>query len=124
MLMNAADFEQIAIGIFFILFGLGLGYALLRLAGTFSQATVMIHDVNEEAVPILNRLQTTVDEVNSELDKVNQITDTAVAATDKAGNTASAVQSAIRMPVRKIGGVAAGVAEAISSFFGSSRREV
>ena len=99
--MDAGGFMKIAIGIFFLLFGVGLGYALFRLALTFSQTTVMIHDVNQEAIPILTRLQTTVDEVNAELDKVNQITDTAVVATDKIETTASAVQNAISTPVKK-----------------------
>lgn len=121
--MDTGGFMEIAIGIFFLLFGVGLGYALYRLALTFSQTTVMIHDVNQEAVPILTRLQTTVDEVNAELDKVNQITDTAVVATDKMGNTASAVQSAISTPVKKFAGVASGISEAVSSFFGSGRKE-
>jgi hypothetical protein len=120
--MDAAGFMKIAIGVFFLLFGVGLGYALFRLAQTFSQTTVMIHDVNQEAVPLLTRLQTTIDEVNSELDKVNQITDTAVAATDKIETTASAVQSAIGTPVKKFAGFAAGVGEAVSSFFGSGRK--
>ena len=121
--MDAGGFMKIAIGIFFLLFGVGLGYALYRLALTFSQTTVMIHDVNQEAVPILTRLQTTVDEVNAELDKVNQITDTAVMATDKIETTASAVQNAISIPVKKFAGVAAGIGEAVSSFFGSGRKE-
>ena len=82
---------KIAIGIFFLLAGVGLGYVSLRLAGLFGQLTVMVGDVDREVVPILNRLQTTVDEVNSELGKIDEITGSVVIVTGSLENTTAAV---------------------------------
>ena len=91
---------KIAIGIFFVLAGVGLGYACLRLAGLFGQLTVMVGDVDREVVPILNRLQTTVDEVNSELGKIDEITGSVVNVTGTLEHTTSAMQSAISAPIK------------------------
>jgi len=118
---DAGAFMRIAIGVFFLLFGAGLAYMLYRLATTFSAAADMIEDVNKEVVPILSRVQTTLDEVNSELGKIDELTGTVVAVADKLESTTSAVQSAVSVPLKKLGGLAAGITRGVSSFFESRR---
>jgi hypothetical protein len=120
---DAGAFMEIAIGVFFLLFGLGVAFALLRLAGVFGQLSVMLHDVNGEVVPILSRLQTTVDEVNSELGKIDEITGSVVTVTETIENTTTAVHSAISNPVKKVAGLSAGVESAISTFLKGRRKE-
>ena len=83
----------------------------------------MLHDVNQEVVPILTRVQTTVDEVNSELGKVDEITGSVVAVTDRIETTAAAIQSAIGTPVKKMAAFSAGVTEAVSTFISQRRKE-
>jgi ABC-type transporter Mla subunit MlaD len=95
----------------------------VRLAGLLRETTNMLHDVNGEFVPILTRLQTTVDEVNSELGKIDEITGSVVSVTDTIGNTSSAIQSAIGSPVKKVAGFSAGVGEALSTFLSGRRKE-
>jgi ABC-type transporter Mla subunit MlaD len=115
---------RIAIGIFFLLVGVGLGYALLRLAGLFGQLTLMVGDVDREVVPILNRLQTTVDEVNSELGKIDEITGSVVNVTGTLEHTTTAVQSAIGAPIKAVASMSAGVSQAFSTFLGGRRKEL
>lgn len=120
---DAGAFMRVAIGIFFLLFGIGVGFALFRLASVFSQLSGMLHDVNGEVVPILSRLQTTVDEVNSELGKIDEITGSVVTVTETIENTTTAVHSAISSPVKKVAGLSAGLEEAISTFLRGRRKE-
>jgi ABC-type transporter Mla subunit MlaD len=121
--MDAGGLMQIAIGIFFVLVGLGLGYACLRMAGLFAQLTTMVGDVDREVVPILNRLQTTVDEVNSELGKIDEITGSVVNVTGTLEQTTTAVHSAIGAPIRAAASASAGVSQAFSTFLGGRRKE-
>jgi hypothetical protein len=121
---DAGAFMRVAIGIFFILFGIGVGFALLRLAGVFGELSGMLHDVNGEVVPILSRLQTTVDEVNSELGKIDEITGSVVAVTETIEHTTTAVHSAISSPVKRVAGLAAGFEEAVTTFFRGRRKEI
>jgi ABC-type transporter Mla subunit MlaD len=123
MVWDARAFMDIAIGLFFLACGAGVTYALVRLAGLLRETTTMLHDVNGEFVPILTRLQTTVDEVNSELGKIDEITGSVVSVTDTIGNTSSAIQSAIGSPVKKVAGFSAGVGEALSTFLSGRRKE-
>jgi ABC-type transporter Mla subunit MlaD len=120
---DAGAFMRVAIGIFFLLFGLGIGYALLRLGGMFGELSTMVHDVNGEVVPILNRVQTTVDEVNSELSKIDEITGSVVTVTDSIGQTSTTVQRAITGPVKRFAAFSAGVEEGLSTLIKGRRKE-
>lgn len=118
---DASAFMKIAIGIFFLVFGGGLAYALLRLAGTFNEFATAIRDISQEVVPILSRVQTTVDEVNSELEKIDEITGSVAGMTGRLESTTSAVQEAVGAPVKKFAGFAAGVGEGVSRFIADRR---
>ncbi len=122
--MDAGDFMRIAIGVFFLLFGVGLIVMLLRLAGVFGAASVMVQDVDREIVPVLNRLQTTVDEVNAELGTVAEITQSASTAVGAVEHTTVAVTRAVGGPIKLVSGVAAGVGRAIDALFQPKHKEV
>jgi len=121
--VDAGSFMRIAIGVFFVLFGLGLIYMLIRLAGVFSAAGAMVQDVDREVVPILNRLQTTVDEVNQELGSVGSITGNVAAATGALENTTRAVQHTVGSPLKTVAGVSAGLSRAVTTLFEGKRKE-
>ncbi len=123
MQWDGDTFMKIAIGVFFLAFGAGLTYAFVRLANMLRELTGMVHDVNGEFVPILNRLQTTVDEVNSELGKIDDLTGSVVTVAGTIGTTTSVLQSAISSPVKKVAGFSAGVGEGLSSFLSGKRKE-
>jgi hypothetical protein len=117
MVWDAGAFMRIAIGIFFLAFGAGLGYALFRLAAVFRRMTSILTDANKEVGPILARLETTLDEVNAEIGKVDQITGSVATMVETVEHTTTAVYRGVTCPVNKAAGFAAGVSEAVSSFF-------
>jgi hypothetical protein len=54
--------------------------------------------------------------VNDQLDKLDVVTDSAVAMADNADTAVRAVSTAITTPVKKVSGVAAGVSHGFSAF--------
>lgn len=113
--MDWSDVLKLALSIFLILTGIGLAYLFLRMAGVFGRLGVSVTRITDEVVPILNKAQTTVDGVNLELSRVDEIMQTAVGATKGAEKTVQTVSSAVTAPVRKLTGVAAGAKEAVAT---------
>jgi uncharacterized protein YoxC len=106
---------ELALSVFLILTGIALAYLFLRMAGVFARLGVSVTRITDEVVPILNKTQTTVDGVNLELARVDEIMKTAVGATKGAERTVQTVSSAVTMPVRRISGLAAGAREAVAT---------
>ena len=113
--MEWSDVLKLALSIFLIATGLGLSYLFLRMAGVFGRLGVSVTRLTDEVVPILNKAQTTVDGVNLELARVDEIMKTAVGATKGAEKTVQTVSSAVTKPVRKLSGLAAGAKEAVAT---------
>ena len=113
--MDWSDVLKLALSIFLILTGIGLAYLFLRMAGVFARLGVSVTRITDEVVPILNKTQTTVDGVNLELSRVDEIMQTAVGATKGAEKTVQTVSSAVTAPVRKLTGLAAGAKEAVAT---------
>jgi hypothetical protein len=110
-----SDVLKLALSIFLILTGIGLAYLFVRMAGVFARLGVSVTRVTDEVVPILNKAQTTVDGVNLELLRVDEMMKTAVGATKGAERTVQTVSSAVTKPVRKLTGLAAGAKEAVAT---------
>ena len=113
--MDWSDVLKLALSIFLIATGLGLAYLFLRMAGVFGRLGVSVTRLTDEVVPILNKTQTTVNGVNLELARVDEIMKTAVGATKGAEKTVQTVSSAVTSPVRKLSGFAAGAREAVAT---------
>ena len=105
-----SDLAYVALALFLVLVGLGLGYALFRLGGTLQRVSSLIRGTEQELLPVINKVGGSLDRVNLQLDKVDQMTDSAVDAVDSADSAVRAVSFAIRTPVKKIAGFSAGVA--------------
>jgi uncharacterized protein YoxC len=110
-----SDVLKLALSIFLIATGLGLSYLFVRMAGVFARLGTSVTRLTDEVVPILNKAQTTVDGVNLELARIDEMMKTAVGATKGAEKTVQTVSSAITKPVRKLSGLAAGAREAIAT---------
>ncbi len=123
MQWDANAIMDICIGIFFLLFGAGLLYMLLRLAGVFGRATNILTDVNTEVIPLLTRVETTLDRVNAELDQVEEITTSMAKIIKIAETTLTSVHGAIAAPIKKVAGLSSAVTEGISSFVSGKRKE-
>jgi hypothetical protein len=119
--MSWSDGLRLALSIFLVIVGLCLGYLFLRLAGLFGRLGTSVSRVTDEVVPILNKSQTTVDGVNLELARVDEIMVSAVTATKGAERAVGTVSRVVTTPVKKVSGLAAGAREAVETY--RSRRE-
>lgn len=113
---------RVALGVFFVLCGGGLAYALFRLGGVLGRVGGILGDVKSRVIPILSRVETTLDEVNSELDKVDQITGAVVGIVKTAEHTTSAIQTAISAPVRGVASVLEALRGGLKSASKSKRK--
>ena len=85
-----------ALAVFLVVVGLGLGWAFLRLATTFDRLSSLIAATEREVLPVINKVGGSVDRVNAQLDKLDQVTDSAVdavEAVDQAVRTVSSRQA-------------------------------
>lgn len=114
--LSLGDVVDIALAVFLLAIGLSVGYAFVRLGGTFGRTSAFIKGAQEEVLPVINKVGGTVDRVNLQLDKVDQVTDSAVDAADSVDTAVRAITFAIQRPVQKIAGFAAGVSHGVSSF--------
>jgi uncharacterized protein YoxC len=113
---------RIALGIFFVLFGAGVAFALFRLGSVFKRLASILADANTKVIPLLTRLETTLDEVNSELAKVDQITGSVAEIVRAAEQTTTAIHTAVAAPIRKIASLITGGRESIKSFVAARRK--
>lgn len=117
--MGSIDWTDVlkgATAFFLIIAGLGTAYVCVRLGGLFARLAKTVGEMTDEVVPILTRAQTTVDGINLELVRVDDIMVTAVNATKGAEKTVSSISGAVAAPVRKASGLAAMAKEALATF--------
>ena len=112
---------EAALSFFLVVTALATAYLLLRIGGTFGRLNTFLKRLDEEVIPLLTRLQTTMDEVNSQLSKADDMMGTLVDVTDRVEATTRAVQTAITTPVKKVAGLSTGVSEAIASIWSGYR---
>jgi uncharacterized protein YoxC len=105
----------IALSVFLVLVGLGLVYVLFRLGATIGRLTSFIQGLEMEVVPLVQKAGGTVDRVNLQLDKVDQVTDSAVDAADSVDTAVRAVSLAITRPVQKLSGFAEGLSHGFAA---------
>ena len=106
----------VALAVFLVAVGLGMGWAFLRLATTFDRLSSLIRGAEREVLPVINKVGGSVDRVNSQLDKLDQVTDSATDALEAVDQAVRTVSSAVKRPAQKAAGVAAGVTHGWSRF--------
>lgn len=114
--ISASEVLQYAAAFFFVVFAVASAYALVKLGNTLGRAERVLDDVDTNAVPLLQKAGTTLDEVNANLGNVDQITKDVANITDRLDNVAGAVEGAVSGPARKAAAFSAGVQSAVSSF--------
>lgn len=120
--VSAGDVANYALAVFLIAVGLGLGYAFVRLGGTFARLSSFIRGTERELLPVIHKVGESVDKVNGQLDKVDRVTDSAVDMADSVDTAVRAVSFAIARPVQKLSGVAAGLSHGLATL--KARRDV
>ena len=119
--VNSGDVLDYALSAFFVASGLGLAYMLIRMGGTFAKLSSFIKGAERDVLPVVVKAGGTVDRVNDQLDKLDSVTDSAVAMADSADTAVRAVSTAITTPVKKVSGLAAGLSHGFSAV--RSRRD-
>jgi uncharacterized protein YoxC len=113
---------RIALGVFFVLCGAGAGYALFRLGSVLKKASDILSRVDSQMLPLLTRVETTLDEVNSELSKVDQITGSVAEMVKAVEKTTVGLHRVVATPLGKLAGLTAGLRNSLKSF-GDTRRK-
>lgn len=119
--MDFTAILEASLSFFLVITALALAYVLLKMGGTFSRLNDFLKRLDEEVIPLLSKLQITMEEINSQLGKVDEMMGTLVGVTDRVDATTKALQSAVVAPVKKAAGLSAGVSEAISSLIQQHR---
>ena len=112
---SAGDVASYALAVFLLAVGVGLGYAFVRLGGTFGRLSSLINGTERELLPVIHKVGESVDKVNGQLDKVDRVTDSAVDMADSADTAVRAVSMAIARPVQKVSGLAAGLTHGVAT---------
>ena len=97
----------------FVLLVLLLAIPLLKLGKTLDEATLAIRKTHEGAAPLLTGAQTTVANVNSQLDQVEGITRGVSSITNNAAALTSIVSSTIGSPLIKVAAFSYGVRSSV-----------
>ena len=106
---SAGDVAYIALSIFLVLVAVGIAWVCWKLGETLGRLSAFIRGAQQEVLPVVAKVGTTVDHVNTQMGKVDQMTDSAVDAVQSADAAVRTLSGAITAPVRKLSGLAAGI---------------
>jgi hypothetical protein len=106
---SSGDAAYVALAIFLLATGLGIGWAFFRLSVTFDRLSSLIRGAEIEVLPVVNKVGGSVDRVNAQLDKVDTASDSAVDAVVAVDEAVRSVSFAVKTPVKKLTGLSAGV---------------
>jgi len=110
------DLADLALAVFLVAVGLGIGWAFLRLAVTFDRLSSLIRGTERSVLPVIDKVGGSVDRVNAQLDKLDTATDSAVDAVVAVDEAVRSVSFAVKRPVQKLAGLTAGVSHGFASF--------
>ncbi len=110
------DLWRLALAVFLVAVGLSTAYLLVRLGGTVGRLSAFISGAEREILPVIDKVGGSVDRVNGQLDKVDQITGSAVDAAASVDTAVRTVSRAVTRPVQKVSGLAAGVSYGAADF--------
>jgi hypothetical protein len=106
---SAGDTAYLALSFFLVLVALGIVWVCWKLGETFGRLSSFIRGAEQEVLPVVSKVGTTVDHVNAQMEKVDQMTDSAVDAVQSADAAVRTVSAAVTAPVRKLAGLAAAI---------------
>jgi hypothetical protein len=112
-----SDFAYLALAIFMLIAGASFLYAAIRLGGTLGRASSLLESTEAELLPVISKLGGTVDRVNVQLDKVDQMTDSAVDAVTAVDTAVRTLSQVVTRPIERLAGLAAGVRHGASSLW-------
>lgn len=87
-------------------------WVLFRLVQMLGITNRFLDEVRVEAIPLMTRFQTTMDHVNTELERVDGILSAVEGMTQKANSATKVVQEVVTSPMVKLIGLGAGAGKA------------
>ena len=109
---TSSDVAYIALTIFLVAVRPRHRLRVLPARRPFSRLSSLIGGTERELLPVINKTGGTVDRVNHQLDKLDEATDSAVDAVQAVDEAVRAVSFAVKTPVKKSAGAAAGLSTA------------
>jgi hypothetical protein len=118
---------DLALTILLVLAGLGIAYVCFWLGTVLQRTAHFIGGTEQELLPVINKVGGSLDRVNHQLDKLDDATDSAVDAVDSVDQAVRAVSFAVKTPVKKSAGLAAGLSHGFATLrarkdFGAAKR--
>ncbi|HEV7655509.1 MAG TPA: DUF948 domain-containing protein [Mycobacteriales bacterium] len=110
--MSAGEWAAIIAAIAFGVLVLLLSVPILKLGRTLDETTLAIRKAHEGAQPLLTSAQTTMDQVNRELERVEGITQNAQAVTSNAAALSSVFATTLGGPAIKVAAFSYGIRRA------------
>ncbi len=107
---------DVVLAVFLVVVGLAIGYAFWKLGVLLAQLRRTVRNTEREVLPVIGKTGGTIDRVNSQLDKLDVMTDSAVEAVSAIDRAVRAVSALITAPVQALAGVAAAIRHGVSSF--------
>ena len=99
-----------------------LAWMFLRLAGVFSTTERAIKEVSEQVVPLLGKTHVTVDNINSQLGRLDEAVGDVAGMTDELDQTTTVITRGVRSGVIKVSSATAGFSRGISTFISGERK--
>ena len=107
---------DVVLSVFLVVVGLAVGYAFWKLGVLLSQLRRTVRNTEREVLPVIGKTGGTIDRVNSQLDKLDVMTDSAVEAVSAIDRAVRAVSALITAPVQALAGLATAIRHGVSSF--------
>ena len=110
--MSAGEWAGLIAALAFVLLVVLVAVPLLKLGRTLDETTLTIRQVREQSAPILSQANTTVTHVNSNLERVDDITGNAASVSSNVAALTSVVAATIGSPLIKVAAFSYGVRSA------------
>lgn len=112
--MSVAEVSGLIAAIAFAVMAVFSAWLLYQLVKTMGILNRFIDDVRVETTPLMSRFQTTMDHVNTELDRVDGILTAVESMSAKANSATKVVQEVVTSPIVKAISIGAGAGKAFS----------
>ncbi|RJP33689.1 MAG: DUF948 domain-containing protein [Actinobacteria bacterium] len=97
----------------FALLMLAMIIVVLKLARTMAITNYILDDIRKEAIPLMGRIETTIDHINNEMGYVDGVLKSAEKLAVRANSMTQAAQSLITSPLVKVLSLGLGVQKAL-----------
>ena len=114
--MSASDLAAIIVAIASVVGVVVLVFALLSLTRTLATLRMSIEELRRETLPVIDELQRTVTQANTDLERLDTLLDSATSVTNTVDSASQLAYLAFSNPVIKAIAFATGTARAAKAF--------